>query len=438
MTIDHECPRCGAELPAGVSEASCPRCLLQAGLDADDSVERDARGSAPSPADLSRHFPDLEILELVGSGGMGLVYKARQRRLDRVVALKLLAPDIAGEAGFAERFAREARALAKLTHPNIVGIYDFGEAGGMYYFLMEFVDGANLRQLLRAESLDPKQALAIVPKICDALQYAHDKGVVHRDIKPENVMLTLDGKVKIADFGVAKLMRREGNATITLDNKVMGTPVYMAPEQIEHPGDVDHRADVFSLGVVFYEMLTGELPLGRFAPPSHKVKIDVRLDDVVLRALEKERSLRYQRIDEVKTGIQTIVTTAPTDRPAASTAPTAPRDREHRFSRLALAGGICHGLGFFVFIASALFMASRMSQDSFTFRELFVRHGSTTLFTVVSITALSLAGAAFGVSGWIAIARSQGRLRGLWLAVTSVLLLPLPLPASVLLLLLAR
>jgi len=341
MTIDHECPRCGAKLPDGVSEASCPRCLLQAGLDADESVARDARGSAPSPEDLSRHFPDLEILKLIGSGGMGLVYKARQRRLDRIVALKVLAPDIAGEGGFAKRFEREARALAKLAHPNIVGIYDFGEAGGMYYFLMEFVDGVNLRQLQRTERLSPSQALAIVPRICDALQYAHDQGVVHRDIKPENVLMTADGQIKIADFGVAKLLRGKGNATITIDDKVMGTPAYMAPEQIEQPGDVDHRADVFSLGVVFYEMLTGELPLGRFAPPSHKVEIDVRLDDVVLRALEKERGLRYQRIDEVKTGIHTIVTTTPAGT-AESSASATSHGGTQRFSRLALAGGICH------------------------------------------------------------------------------------------------
>ncbi len=176
---------------------------------------------------------------------------------------------------------------------------------------MEFVDGVSLRQLLDAGKLSPQEALAIVPQICDALQYAHNAGVVHRDIKPENVLLDRNGQVKIADFGLAKLMGREPNDfALTGTGQVMGTPHYMAPEQLEHPQDVDHRADIYSLGVVFYQMLTGELPLGRFAPPSAKVQIDVRLDEVVLRALEKEPERRYQQVSEVKTDVETIASTA--------------------------------------------------------------------------------------------------------------------------------
>ncbi len=151
-----------------------------------------------------------------------------------------------------------------------------------------------------------------MPQICDALQYAHDKGVVHRDIKPENVLMSKEGQVKIADFGLAKLMGREAkDFTLTGAGQVMGTPNYMAPEQIEHPQDVDHRADIYSLGVVFYQMLTGELPLGRFAPPSRKVQIDVRLDEVVLRALEKEPEQRYQQASELKTQVESVVTSPP-------------------------------------------------------------------------------------------------------------------------------
>src|SRR5260370_36385223 len=152
---------------------------------------------------------------------------------------------------------------------------------------MEFVDGPNLRQLERAGKLTPREALQIVPQICEALQFAHDEGIVHRDIKPENLLLDKKGRVKIADFGIAKIMGSEGEAGITETRGAIGTPQYMAPEQVEKPETVDHRADMFSLGVVFYEMLTGELPLGKFAPPSRKVEVDVRLDDVVLRALEK-------------------------------------------------------------------------------------------------------------------------------------------------------
>ena len=281
--------------------------------------------SAPPPtsADLARYFPELEILELIGRGGMGAVYKARQKQLDRLVALKVLPSSVSRDPAFAERFARESRALARLTHPNIVTVHNSGQTDGLFYFVMEFVDGMNLRQLLNTGKIAPEEALAIVPQICDALQYAHDKGIVHRDIKPENILLDKAGTVKIADFGLAKLVGLEAkDLRITGSGDVMGTPHYMAPEQVEHPQDVDHRADIYSLGVVFYQMLTGELPIGRFAPPSRKVQIDVRLDEVVLRALEKEPELRYQHASEVKTQVETIATTQPVS--ATASAPLNP------------------------------------------------------------------------------------------------------------------
>jgi serine/threonine protein kinase len=273
----------------------------------------------PSPADVARHFPHLEVIELLGSGGMGAVYKARQREIDRLVALKILPSDAASDPGFAERFTREARALAKLNHPNIVALYDFGRVNGLHYFIMEYVDGLNLRQLEQAGQLSPREALQIIPQICEALQFAHDEGIVHRDIKPENVLLDKKGRVKIADFGLARILGHEPeDFRLTRAREVMGTPHYMAPEQVEKPQSVDHRADIYSLGVVFYEMLTGELPLGKFDPPSQKVRIDVRLDDVVLRALEKEPARRYQHASEVKTDMETIMT-----EPPASTVPVA-------------------------------------------------------------------------------------------------------------------
>ena len=265
--------------------------------------------SVPPPTleEVAKLFPQLEIIRLVGTGGMGAVYQARQPALDRFVALKLLHTPPANDPGFAERFAQEARALAKLNHPNIVALYESGQAGGRLYFLMEFVDGVNLRQLQQAGRLSPREALQIVPQVCDALQYAHDEGIVHRDIKPENVLIDRKGRVKVADFGLAKLMGRETSSTrLTAAGNVMGTPHYMAPEQVEHPLEVDHRADIFSLGVVFYELLTGELPLGKFPMPSKKVRIDVRLDEVVLKALEKEPALRYGQASELKTRVETI------------------------------------------------------------------------------------------------------------------------------------
>ncbi|MBA7701521.1 Serine/threonine-protein kinase PknB [subsurface metagenome] len=195
-----------------------------------------------------------------------------------------------------------------LNHPHIVTVYDFGRtADGLYYFIMEFVEGTDLRHVIQTAKLSPRETLAIVPQICEALQYAHDEGIVHRDIKPENILLDKKGRVKIADFGLAKLLDSPATVyTLTQAGQRMGTPHYMAPEQIEHPDQVDHRADIFSLGVVFYEMLTRELPLGRFAPPSQKVKVDVKLDEVVLRTLEKEPERRYQHASEVKTDVEKI------------------------------------------------------------------------------------------------------------------------------------
>lgn len=316
----NSCPRCGAPLPPDAPQGLCPRCI--GAFDFNEETVGPEPPAAPkpppSPEDIAPHFPQLEILECLGRGGMGVVYKARQKTLGRAVALKILAPERENDPEFAARFTREAQALARLSHPHIVTVHDFGQADGYFYLLMEFVDGVNLRQAMRAGRFTPQQALAVVPQICEALQFAHDRGIVHRDIKPENILLDRQGHVKIADFGVAKIFGREAppaagigedSGDLTRGKGVVGTPRYMAPEQVTHPLDVDHRADIYSLGVVLYEMLTGELPAASIEPPSKKVLIDVRLDEVVLRALEKEPARRYQRAGEVGTMVETIATT---------------------------------------------------------------------------------------------------------------------------------
>ena len=332
------CPQCRSSLAADAPEGLCPACLMAGGLASVTepvvngmAVTTPPSGSQPPASgewsDLQRHFPDYDILELLGRGGMGAVYKARQKKLDRLVAIKVIPPDAAKDPAFTERFAREARAMARLNHPNIVTVYDYSDGGDLCWLMMEYVDGINLRHTLRAGRLAPKEGLAIVPQICDALQYAHDQGVVHRDIKPENVLLDRSGRVKIADFGLAKLLGKgPDDFTLTRTQQVMGTPRYMAPEQIERPSTVDHRADIYSLGVVLYEMLTGELPLGRFEPPSHKVQVDVRIDEVVLRALEKSPDRRYQRASEVKTELASAVSWPTLAMPAvpATIAPAPP------------------------------------------------------------------------------------------------------------------
>jgi hypothetical protein len=217
-----------------------------------------------------------------------------------MVALKILPPEVGREPAFAERFLREARALAKLNHPNIVALHDFGQHDGLFYFLMEFVDSGNLRQRLAAGPLEGPAAGAVIGQVCDALQFAHEEGVVHRDIKPENILLDRKGRAKLADFGLARL--RGGNApyTLTGSHQVMGTPYYMAPEQMDRPQDVDHRADIYSVGVVLYELLTGKLPVGSFTPPSQKAGVDARFDAIVQRALAREPEQRYQHIRELK------------------------------------------------------------------------------------------------------------------------------------------
>ena len=319
------CPVCQKPSVPDAPQGLCPECLIKTGFDSRVGNEpaKGGSGFVPPPVEeLAKLFPQLEIIALLGQGGMGAVYKARQLRLDRFVALKILARERQDDPQFAERFEREARALAALTHPHIVTVYDFGEAGEHYHLLMEFVDGLNLRQLYRSGQFSPAEALAIIPQICDALQFAHERGIVHRDIKPENILLDKDGTVKIADFGLAKILDPDPkDLSLTGANQVVGTPHYMAPEQLEKPLTVDCRADIYSVGVVFYEMLTGELPLGKFPPPSQKAHLDPRLDQVVLQALEKEPIMRYQKVEEVKTAVENI---ASAPMPIAKTTQTPP------------------------------------------------------------------------------------------------------------------
>jgi len=178
----------------------------------------------------------------------------------------------------------------------------------LYAFFPDGVCGrTNLREVERGGKLNPREAMQIIPQICEALQFAHDEGIVHRDIKPENILLDKKGRVKIADFGIAKLVGQTTvpDAGLTGAGDVVGTLNYMAPEQREKPLTVDHRADIFSLGVVFYEVLTGELPLGKFSPPSKVAQVDVGLDEVVVRALEKEPARRYQHVSDLGTDVQT-------------------------------------------------------------------------------------------------------------------------------------
>ncbi|MCY2963142.1 MAG: serine/threonine-protein kinase [Planctomycetota bacterium] len=308
---DTLCPECGTRIPASAPWGLCPLCLMKQA--ATDDVEP-PREPAPTLEEVGAAFPQLDILELVGRGGMGVVYKARQKSLNRIVALKLLAPGRQADSGFTARFQREAQALAELNHPNIVTVYDFGQSGGFYFLLMEFIDGVNLRQAMLAGRFTPEQALAVVPPICEALQFAHNRGIIHRDIKPENLLIDRTGKIKIVDFGIARILRRESTdhsagagsdpRTRLTGMELLGTPGYMAPEQLRSPVVIDQRTDIYALGVVLYELLTGELPGRVLQPPSRRVQVDVRLDEIVLRALESQPELRFSNATEFRTRVE--------------------------------------------------------------------------------------------------------------------------------------
>ncbi len=312
-TIEDTCPTCGNGLaPSG----ECHACLLQLGISQAGKPLADM-AALPNLDTLNAQFPQLEIRRLVGTGGMGAIYHARQTTLDRDVALKLIRRDVSSDTAFVERFEREAKTLAKLSHPHIVTIYDFGHtADGIAYLIMEYVDGINLREAIESGGIDANEALDLVVTICRALKYAHSKGIVHRDIKPENILLGEDGSLKVVDFGIAKIFDESVRTpTLTATRQVLGSLHYLAPEHLESPQQVDHRVDLYALGVVFYELLTGQLPLGRYEPPSSVCgTADPRLDRLVLKMLSRRPEQRYQTAAELDADLGEILAT----RPAAS------------------------------------------------------------------------------------------------------------------------
>lgn len=295
------------ESSARIEGMSAARLIARA-LEAPAPPLPSSQWEPPDVASLTTQLGAYEVLALIGRGGMGAVYRARQRSLDRLVAIKVLPLEASADELFAARFQSEARLLARLQHPNIVAVYDSGAtAEGYLYLVMELVEGSDLAQMIRAGKLSAPQSLEIVARVCDALQYAHQRGIIHRDIKPSNILFSTDGVVKVADFGLAKL-HDSTDATAnaqTLTGTVMGTPEYMAPEQ--RRGDtVDQRADIYSLGVLFYEMLTGQVPRGAWEPPSKCSDVDQRVDSVVTKALQAEPAKRYQGAGEVRSEVEGI------------------------------------------------------------------------------------------------------------------------------------
>jgi serine/threonine protein kinase len=270
----------------------------------------------PTPEELNELLADkVEVLEFIGRGGMGVVYKCRQKVLNRLVALKLLCVREDREEQLIERFTHEACLLAELDHPNIIRIHEFGLIQNSPYFLMDFVEGRNLRQVLNQGKMPIPQVIQMALQICDALEHAHQKGFVHRDIKPENILMDADGPAKLADFGLA-FRGEEDSQRLTVTGQCMGTPHYMSPEQHSNPKTVDFRSDIYALGVVLYECVTGELPCGRFGNPSKfHPGLDPRFDDLILQALNSHPDGRQQSVGELRVKLAALQEGQPAGQP---------------------------------------------------------------------------------------------------------------------------
>ncbi|MFD0894250.1 serine/threonine protein kinase [Luteolibacter ambystomatis] len=305
------CPRCGSPLAGGSVQGLCALCLGGLPLETDTLMGVTGKLETlppPTIGELAEFFPQLEMLGYLGRGGMGVVYQARQRSLDRLVALKLLAPERAGDPAFARRFAREARSLAALNHPHIVAVYDSGEAGGYFYLLMEYVDGQNLRETLRKRRMGPAEALDLIGPVCDALERAHRRGIIHRDIKPENLLIDRTGVVKIADFGISRMLGETveehaagGAAPLHAPTLAVGTPAYAAPEQLA-AAPLDPRADLYSLGVVLCEMLTcmrpDQVPLDKM-----RRQMPAKVYELIARSVKVAPDARFATAAELRRSV---------------------------------------------------------------------------------------------------------------------------------------
>ncbi|MGL4400458.1 MAG: serine/threonine-protein kinase [Luteolibacter sp.] len=278
---------------------------------------------APEPADLAPFFPGYEIQNLIATGGMGAVYCAVQKSLDRTVALKILPQELSKDAAFCAGFEAEAKAMARLNHPNLIGVYDFGEVNGMLYIIMEFVPGNSIYHSADGIAIDPGEVIRLVTGICHGLAHAHENGILHRDIKPSNILLDLNAQPKIGDFGLARPFDRK----IEEGEEIFGTPHYTAPEVVENPHSVDYRADIFSVGVLLHELLTGKLPANDPRPASLISRCDTRFDAIIRRATQPSPAARYASAAEMADELQALAKPSAVQVPkaVAVSRPVAPR-----------------------------------------------------------------------------------------------------------------
>jgi len=266
---------------------------------------------APDAAELNELFPGYEIEGLIATGGMGAVYCALQKSLDRRVALKILPKELSKDAAFCEGFQSEAKAMARLNHPNLIGVYDFGEVDDMLFIIMEFVPGQSIYHSAHGQAIDPAEVVRLVSSVCSGLAHAHENGIIHRDIKPSNILLDLGAQPKIGDFGLARPIERK----IREGEEIFGTPHYTAPEVVNAPHTVDYRADIFSVGVLLHELLTGKLPADDPRPPSVISRCDPRFDAIVKKATSPYPATRYASAAEMAKDLLAITASRPRHAP---------------------------------------------------------------------------------------------------------------------------
>jgi len=266
--------------------------------------------SLPEADELRPLFPQFELEQRIGVGGMGVVYRAIQISVERPVALKILSPHLAEDEDFRDRFTREAKAMAKLRHPGLVQVHDFGTAGeSLLWMAQEWIEGETLFCLFDREgALAADESAGLVMQVCQSLGYAHSKGIIHRDIKPANLMVTPEGQVRVMDFGLARATRG-GPANLVSRNRTrLGTPEYAAPELFDEGVEIDHHADIFALGVLLYQSLTGRLPEGAFQPPSElNPSIDPRYDVIVIRSMQRDPANRYSSCLDFEQALRSVV-----------------------------------------------------------------------------------------------------------------------------------
>lgn len=308
------CAECGSPIPGNARDGYCPKCLLALANTAAGTENTGLSPSAPSPKNVAGlSFGNYELLEIIGEGGMGVVYKARQRALNRTVAVKMLRSGLLAGDSEVKRFRSEARAAAKLQHPNVVAIHEVGEHEGRLFFTMDYIQGQNLAEVVQGAPLSAGRAARYVKTIAEAVHYAHQQGILHRDLKPANILLDGTDQPRITDFGLAKQV--ESDVALTLSGAVLGTPSYMPPEQATgHGKEIGPACDVYSLGAILYDLLTGrppfraDTPLDTLlqvvesapAPPRLlNPKVPRDLETICLKCLAKDPGQRYHTAQEL-------------------------------------------------------------------------------------------------------------------------------------------